>query len=769
MVTVVATVAVNSPPTGDRFIPTSAFTISQGSNCPAGSTTGQSICSASAVVLIPELTITQSANVSTATPGSVVQYTVTVRNSGQTAYSAITLEESLAGILDDAFWTGDLTATSGTPILDDHSVADSTFSWTGDLPAGASATITYSVTVDPDRGDRTLSGIVTSPTLASNCPSESTDPRCASSIEVLDPGLSLSAIADLPSATPGSRVHYTLTAENTGETAYTGAIVTFDLAGVLDDANYRSGSSSTGTIKMVNGLMTWKLNLPTGTTATANLDFVVKDPAVGDRSMTATVASDAVGSTCPTGTTDRVCSAPVAVLLPELTIEKTADVATVAVGGTVNYSITLTNTGPMDLQWINLADPLGAVLDDATYNDDAAASDINAVLFDGATLSWTGDLRRGESVKITYSVTVNEPDFGDHLLTGAVRSSTAGSNCAPGSTDTRCTSAVSVVESSLTIQQTAEVKRNDVWVPAPATGVIPGEPVQFTTVVTNSGPQYVTGASFSLVLTGIFDDAVFWSGVYYNAGHLDYYPNELISWSGNLAPGATATITFTVAVHDGGGGDDLLTATAISPTVGSNCPESGDDNRCRVTVPVARLAIAEAAGPTVTAEGSLRQITTFTNTGQVPYSGITITADTTGLRDDLLPTPGLTTRSGIVTETATSETWTGSIPVGGVITLYSNYTAITPAAGDRWLSRTWTSEAPGNNCGISDPTPDPACTMEATLPVLRVSQVASTTDAAPGDTVDYILTVRNDGWTSFTGISVSVELAGLLDDAETRQ
>ena len=43
--------------------------------------------------------------------------------------------------------------------------------WTGDLTAGASATVTYSVTVnDPDTGNRTLANTVRSASPGNNCP-----------------------------------------------------------------------------------------------------------------------------------------------------------------------------------------------------------------------------------------------------------------------------------------------------------------------------------------------------------------------------------------------------------------------------------------------------------------------------------------------------------------------------------------------------------------------------------------------------------------------
>ena len=43
-------------------------------------------------------------------------------------------------------------------------------------------------------------------------------------------------------------------------------------------------------------------------------------------------------------------------------------------GGTVSYTITVTNTGQVPYTGASFTDPLAGVLDDATYNNNAAAT-----------------------------------------------------------------------------------------------------------------------------------------------------------------------------------------------------------------------------------------------------------------------------------------------------------------------------------------------------------------------------------------------------------
>ena len=57
-----------------------------------------------------------------------------------------------------------------------------------------------------------------------------------------------------------------------------------------------------------------------------------------------------------------------------MTITNTASASTTTPGATVRYTITVTNTGRVDLTDLNFALPLADVLDDAAYNNNATAT-----------------------------------------------------------------------------------------------------------------------------------------------------------------------------------------------------------------------------------------------------------------------------------------------------------------------------------------------------------------------------------------------------------
>ena len=90
--------------------------------------------------------------------------------------------------------------------------------------------------------------------------------------------------------------------------------------------------------------------------------------------MTNTLSTAAAGSNCPAGGTDPRCSVSVTVLIPALTIVKTADVSTTSPGGVVHYTVTITDSGQTPYNGATYTDQLDGVLGDATYNGDAAAT-----------------------------------------------------------------------------------------------------------------------------------------------------------------------------------------------------------------------------------------------------------------------------------------------------------------------------------------------------------------------------------------------------------
>ncbi len=695
-----------------------------------------------------QLTIANSASVGSTVPGGTVHYTVTATNSGQVAYTGATFTESLSDVVDDAVYNNDAAASAGSV-----SFASPNLTWTGNLAPGAVATVTFSVTVNnPDTGNKVLASTVASVTAGSNCAAGSTDPRCSVSVPVAV--LTIAMTASPPTTTPGAVVSYTITVTNSGQFAYTGASFTDSLSGVLDDASYNAdGTATAGSLSFASPNLTWTGSLAIGATATITYSVTVNNPDTGNKSLASTITSGTAGSNCASGNTDSRCASTVTVLVPGLTTTLTATVSSTTPGSVVGYTVTATNTGQTAYSSASFTDSLAGVLDDASYDGDAAASS-GSVSFASPNLTWTGSLAIGASATITFSVTVHNPDTGDKLLTITIVSATAGSNCPSGGTDPRCSNSIPVLVPGLSIAASTDVA-----------ATVPGGVVHYTVTVTNSGQTAYTAATFTMPLGGVLDDAAYNGNAAASAGSVSFASPSL-TWTGSLATGASATVTFSVTVNNPDTGDHVLSSTVTSATPGASCPAGGGGAAaCTATVNVAQLTIVNSANVSSTTPGSVVRFTaTFTNAGQVPYTGITITTNAADVFDDAVPNGDQTATSGVLSINGTSVSWTGSIPVGGSVTVTGTVTVNNPDTGNKLLASTITTAAAGSNCPSG--TTDPRCSVAVPVlvPALTIVQAADTTTAVPGQVIGYTVTITDTGPTPYAGAVVNESLADMLDD-----
>ena len=726
VVAISATATVKNPvPGGDTVLAGSTYTTAPGSNCP---TVGlPAPCGTSVTILTPTLAITKSADMTSAVPGQQVHYTITVHNTGGTDYTSATVTDSLAEMTDDASYdTGSALALAGGVPAGTVSFDPDThiLTWTGALAAAApTVTITYSVTVkNPDTGDKLLINTVTSPDTGATCPPGTTDPACRITVGVLTPALTISKTADTTSATPGATVTYTITVHNTGQTLYTGAAITDDLSGATDDATYNgdaaavSTGASAGTVSYaIPPNLTWTGDLAIGDLVTITYTVTVKPAGSGDGTLANTVTSTTPGSNCAAGSTDPACSATVTV--SALTIVDTASVATITPGGVIVYTVTVHNSGQTPIPDAAFTAYFAGVALDTTYNGDLAVS-AGSITLDIMTASatWTGDLAPDATATVTGSFTV-KPGTGHTVLSEHVDSTTPGSDCPVGGSDTRCSAEVTVQTQTLTINKSADVSTTT-----------PGSAVQYTITVDNTGEAAYTGITVTDDLTGVLTDATYDSGSAAavasdsgDAGTVSFTTPNLI-WTGNLASGVTVTITYTVTVSNPDTGDRHLTNNVVSTAVGSNCPEASADTRCHTDVAdlIPALTITKTADTTSTSPGATVGYTiTVTNTGQTPYTGATVTDDLTAVIDEAayqndatatpaggasITPPGYNTTSHVLS-------WTGDLPTGAAVTI--TYTVIVddpiPGDADLLLTNAAISDDPGSTCPAG--TTNPACSV----------------------------------------------------------
>ena len=314
-------------------------------------------------------------------------------------------------------------------------------------------------------------------------------------------------------------------------------------------------------------MLTWTGNLNPGDTATITFSVTVHSPDTDNHILTSTVTSATPGSNCPAGGTDPRCTTTVPV--SDLVIDFTASASTVIPGGTLVYTATITNAGQTPYYGISVSTGTVALAANTTSDGNTTAS--SGTLSIGATGAvWTGDIPIGGTVTITSPVRVDNPVTSDTLTATAV-SAAPGNNCPPGSTDPRCTPITQVLFPALTITKTAA-----------AGTTTPGSAVSYTITVTDTGPTPYTAATITDDLSGLLNDAAYGNAAA-TTGTVSY-TSPVLTWTGNLAPGDTATITYTVTVDNPDTGDKYLVNTVTSATQGSNCPPGGTDPACTATV-----------------------------------------------------------------------------------------------------------------------------------------------------------------------------------------
>ena len=105
------------------------------------------------------------------------------------------------------------------------------------------------------------------------------------------------------------------------------------------------------------------------------------------------------------------------------------------------------------------------------------------------------------------------------------------------------------------------------------------------------------------------------------------YAGPVLTWTGDLAPGGTVTVTFSVTVSNPDTGDKQLITVATSAAAGSTCPPGTTAAGCRspVAVLTPALTITSTASTATTTPGATVSYTvTITDTGQTPYTGATV-------------------------------------------------------------------------------------------------------------------------------------------------
>ncbi|OCI30071.1 isopeptide-forming domain-containing fimbrial protein [Oerskovia enterophila] len=357
---------------------------------------------------------------STVQPGQTITYTVTGTNTGATVLDPVVVTDDMSAVLDHAAYVdGSAAATVGGVPVEAPSLDGTTLTWTGALPVGAAVTLTYQVVVDQDAPAGT--------TLRNRASGQGTPPTGPPItpppilVQHPTPGFALTKVSDPGSGAdvrPGQTITYTVTGANTGATVLAPVEISDDLSKVLDSATFVEGSLAAtvdgqpATAPSLAGTeLTWSGTLQPRQAVTLIYQVTVAEDAAGAL-VENTVRGQATPPTGPPVTPPEVTTEnPV----PGFEVAKTSDPAsgsTVQAGQTITYTVTGTNTGATVLDPVVLSDDLVKVLSGATFVEGSIEATVADAPVDGATLqgtalTWSGALRPGQAVTVTYQVKVD--------------------------------------------------------------------------------------------------------------------------------------------------------------------------------------------------------------------------------------------------------------------------------------------------------------------------------------------------------------------------
>ena len=265
-------------------------------NHPAGGSVSDSD-TADVDVVGPAVTINKTPEIQQILSGDDATFTITVQNTGDVPLTNIVVTDALAADCDATFASLTIGATESYTCTAFGVPADftNTASVSADHAAGGSVT-------DSDTAD----------------------------VDVIDPAIEIQKTPDTQQILAGGTADFTITVTNTGDVALTNATVTDTLA---PDCDATLGGLAVGA----------------STSYTCSLSGIA-----ADFTNTADVSADhpAGGAVTDDDTAD------VDVVAPAINIEKTPDAQTILSGGDATFTITVENTGDVDLTNVVVTDGL---------------------------------------------------------------------------------------------------------------------------------------------------------------------------------------------------------------------------------------------------------------------------------------------------------------------------------------------------------------------------------------------------------------------------
>ncbi|MFN7947516.1 MAG: SdrD B-like domain-containing protein [Blastocatellia bacterium] len=506
-----------------------------------------------------DLTITNTDNRTTYAPGGKQTYTIVVSNNGPGDVTNATVSVPLPAAIMSATWTCAITAPGSGSVVNACGAASGSgnINTTVTLRNGAAATFTLMVMIDPGAsGQLVIPATVTAPpgVVETNLNNNS-----ATDIDTPLPETDL-AITKTDNQTtylPGGSLTYTIVVSNNGPSDVTNATVSDTIPATLTSVAWTCAITAPGSGSVVNacgaasgsGNINTTVTLRNGAAATFTINASISSGASGNLTNTATV-------TAPPGVletnlnnnsaTDTDTAAPQA----DLAITKTDNQTTYLPGGSLTYTIVVSNNGPSDVTNATVSDTIPAALTSVAWTCAITAPGSGSVVNACGAASGSGNinttvtLRNGAAATFTVTASIPSGASGNLVNTATV-------SAPPGTTDPKLSNNTATDTDTASPQADLAITKSDGQI-----NYTPGDQLIYRITVTNNGPSDVTGAAVTDNLPQGLSAAT-WTCAITTAGN-GTVTNACGAASGNgsinttvtLRNGASATFTLRVRVSD---------------------------------------------------------------------------------------------------------------------------------------------------------------------------------------------------------------------------
>jgi uncharacterized repeat protein (TIGR01451 family)/fimbrial isopeptide formation D2 family protein len=713
--------------------------------------------------------------------GDTLRYTIIVTNPASTTADP---KESVVNItLDDVIplfttYAGNLKSSQGTITGSQGNGVTGTI---GTLAAGASATITFDVTVNARIPDSTtITNTARAAGLGEVSGTELEDDGRA--VIMTPPGADLAITKSGPATyVPGTPLTYTLVVTNLGPSTSTNALVSdslpAELTGATWTARYAGGAAgpASGSGNISATITTLPANATATFTITATADYRLDAPLAN----TATVAAtDGLIDPNLDNNTSTVSSDPTPVA--DLQITKTDGVTSYVPGQQLVYTITVTNAGPSFVTGAVVADVFdSSIITSATWTARIAQgqADLRGQVRGTGSLNQTIDI--GPSGIVVYTVTAMTTSAATAILVNTATVTAPAGTTDPTPANNSSTDVDTVTHpANLTVVKTVRDLNGGV--------LVSGDTLRYTIVVSNPATPLPAEAATNVILSDVIPanttykrgtlritaganagrktDAIdrdqgeyssFFNTVYFQLG-AGAGAGTGVPVGGTLAAGQSTTVTFDVTVNAGTplGSAIINTALATATASVTGVPLQAEDTVGISMAGGADLAIVKTAPATYTPGQPLTYTLVVTNSGP--------STSANALVEDLLPA-GLTGATWTaVFAGGASGTASGSgnvstnvtVPKGGRATYTVRATADATANGVLTNTATVTPTD-----GDPDPNPDnnTSTGRSSVAPVadLQIVKTDSSATYTPGLPVTYTITVTNNGPSFVRGATVA--------------